>query len=497
MGSFDGRWIALVLSLIGVATSAGEAPPARELTLDAALEAALGRTSRARILRGDEDIAKETYYARRLNFYLPTISINGATPSYETDQSYRFFGGSSRKQLYKTTDFGVTSFIRLQQNLITGGSLTATANLASTKNKYPDTSPQADPGSFLDERSRRGYFDFILEQPILKPSSAKHELRSAESSMRVASITRFDEETALRKEVIEAYLGVLLAEVDESWRATQREKADRQAVIDSTKWQDGVIAKDDWLISQLGRLDAELLHRSSIGQLAERRRALSLLVDADPTQRIAVVEPAVGLPIPAEQLAAWAEEWEQTSIVRRAEIEAERARREAVYTAAGRGLTGNVRARYSSGQGEVRLEGQPDEPIDTEGWAVSLDVSYPLWDGGASSAVARAAEFSEARADLELVRAKQDARSTILHLVNDVAVGYRRLEIQRNQIELAEEGVAIAESRRADGRISDVGFLAAQATLLETRTTYLTELRTYLSKKVELEGAFPPESVRR
>jgi outer membrane protein TolC len=481
---------AVLLGALGASGPAIAADAAPLLTLEGAVERALGRTSRARLIRGDEEIAKETYHAKRLNFYLPTISINGATPSYETDQSYRFFGGSSRKQLYKTTDFGVTSFIKLEQDLVTGGALTMTANLASTQNKYPDTSPSAIAGTFLDERSRRGFFDFILEQPILRPSAARHDLHTAGSDKELAALTRADEEARLETEVKGAYLDVLLAEVDERWRATLHEQAEQQAEIDSTKWQDGVISKDAWLASALERLDAELAHRASEGTLAEKRRQLALLVDADPSTIFELQEPGTGAPIDPAQFEAWTAGWERASNVRRAEIDAEKARRNASYAAAGRGLTGDLRASYSSGQGEVRLEGQPDESIDTEGWAVALNVSYPLWDGGASGAASRAEAISAARADLELSRARQEARSTILRLVNEVSVGYRRLEIHRTQIELAGEGVAIAESRRAEGRLSDIGYLEAEAKLLETRSTYLTELKTYLANRGTLEGQF-------
>lgn len=479
-----------ILAALGSSAAAPEGAGAAVITLSEAVAVALNRTARAQIIDGDVDIAEQGYRAKRLNFYLPTISINGAVPSYQQDQSYRFFGGSNRKQLYKTTDLDFTSFIQLQQSLFTGGSLVMTANLASTKNRYPDTSPTAGAESFLNEHAERGFFEFQFEQPLLKPSVARNDLADRRDARDLAQLTRLEEEAALQKEVTEAYVDLLLARVTLDAEAVKLEGARLTAQIDSTKWQDAVISHEDWLASSLKRLDAELVYRDAQAQALERQRALALLLDADPTQTLELAQPEVVDHPSDQQQQRWLADWEQALSIRKAEVEAAKAERSARYTATGKGLTGDFRAGYSTGQGEVRLDGQPDQPIDTQGWSVALNVSYPLWDGGAADAAVAAAHSTAARAQLQLARARQDARRNLLKLTNAVAVGFRRLEILRSQIAVAEDALAVAQTRFDDGRISRVQLLEVQALLLASRSSFLNELKLYLSNRVALESQF-------
>jgi outer membrane protein TolC len=268
------------------------------------------------------------------------------------------------------------------------------------------------------------------------------------------------------------------------------ESARIKAGIDSTKWQDAVLSQEDWLVSKLARLDAELAHRASEAQVLEKQRELAMLLDADPAEPIPVSDPPIVGHPSEERLRGWVDGWDRALTIRRAQATFAKARREARLAAVGKGLTGDIEATYSSGHSRVKLEDEPVEPIDTRGWGIALNVSYPLWDGGAVKAAARAAQLSVERAELELSRAKQDARAEILRLTNEVSVGYRRLDVQRSQVEIAAEAVAFAKSRMDDGRLSRTGWLDTRAQLLETRSKYLTELKTYLLNRIVLEGQF-------
>ena len=104
---------------------------ARQLNLDQAVNIALNNTARGGMIRGNLEVAEQYYSARRINMYLPEISINGSLPSYSQDESYRFFGGSNQKSLFEERTIDFRSFVELKQTLFTGGELTATANLFS------------------------------------------------------------------------------------------------------------------------------------------------------------------------------------------------------------------------------------------------------------------------------------------------------------------------------------------------------------------------------
>jgi outer membrane protein TolC len=481
----------LLVLLVAVLASWPAPARAREpLTLDEAIRLAVRESARGRIIRGDVEVKQGLYQASRSNFYFPSVSINGQVPSYSVDQSYKFFGGSTRKRLYKTQGLDLTSFIQLQQSLVTGGTLNLRANLANNRDRYPDTDPAASPNAFLDEVGRRGYFDFALSQPILRPSQPRYDLANRKNDVEQARLTRVAEEAKLSQEVTEAFVGVLLADLRQETARDRLEAAGLQAGIDSTKWTDGVLSEEEWLTSASKRLDGELSLREAAAATAEQRRALALLLDVGDEQGIGLVQPELPPPLPAERVAALRDAWSSCRAVRQAELEQARATRAADFAAAGHGLTGDLKASYSIGRGEVKLAGSPADNINTNGWGVSLDFSFPVWDGGASGAAVRSAHFEAERARLQLARAKQDARAEIGRLLDLLDVSGRRLEILSKQEELAARKERIAEERFADERINRVTMLEAEVARLEARVRVLEELKTYLVNRIDLESRF-------
>jgi outer membrane protein TolC len=476
--------------LVAALTIVRSPSAAQVLTLDSAIDSALRRSARGAIIHEKQQIAESNYRAKRISFYVPLLTINGALPSYSVDQSYRLFGASSRKSLYKTSDFGLNSFIQLQQSLLTGGDLTMSANLTSTQNRYPNTDPSVPAGTFLNDKADQGFFDFKLIQPILKPSADKNDLYNRRDDMELARLTRADEENALRKEVTDAYVGLLEAEVVDSLEAVKLEAATIKASVDSSKWEDGVISAEDRLSSASARLDEELARREAADKLVEQARSVALLLDLPVDSTVRVITPSIVDHPGADDLTRMTRGWEGSVAVRRAVCDQAHAKRGASYAASGHGLTGDLTASYSAGRGKVRNGSLPFQDVNTNGWGVSLNVSYPIWDGGASRAASQAARSEANRAQLELTKAKEAAQADITRLANQVDVGYRRLRILKSQIDLATERRAIARERFADDRISRYELLQGEADWLAVRQKYLTELDTYLGNRILLEGSF-------
>ena len=128
----------------------------------------------------------------------------------------------------------------------------------------------------------------------------------------------------------------------------------------------------------------------------------------------------------------------------------------------------------------MKLDGSPADEINTNGWEVALNVSYPVWDGGAASAQVRAARFEADRARLELERARQAARVECDRLLDQIEVGRRRLEILLKQVDLATDRLEIAIEREKDGRITRAALLGARAEVRMARGAYLEALKTEL-----------------
>jgi len=461
----------------------------RELVLDDAIDIALNRTARGGMITGNLEVAEQNYFARKINFYLPEISIKGAVPAYSVDESYRLFGGASKSALFKTRDLNFRSFVELNQSLITGGDVTVTANLTAQEFRYPNTGPDAAVTPFINQNTRLGDFNFSYTQPLLKPSESKYTLRNTRDDLEIAEIVRIEEETALKKEVIETYLGVLQMTLQSELNDDKFQSASLKAEIDSAKLLDGVISEEDWLLSASDRLDAELNKFEKDNESSEKKRELAILLDWDAADDMNLVEPVAAGHLSDELKQQMLDSWESSAPVMKAELEYSKSKRLADYAASGHGLTGDLTASYSTGQGRVDVDGAR-ENIDTRGWGLSLNFSLPLWDGGSSGAAVKAARIESEQAKLEYNRTKKSTRAEIINLVNQLDVSYRRLEIIRKQIELAENKLDIAKMRYDDGQISMIIYLESKVFYLETRDKYLEELKAYLLNRAELESKF-------
>lgn len=480
------RWLTLVL-VVGLVVMSFTGPVgARELTFVEALQLGVGQSSRGAIIQGDLEVAERKYYAERITFYVPEISINSSLPSFTSEQSFRLWGQPT-KETVKTSDLDITSNIQLKQSLFTGGELTARANLLNNESSYPlwgSTDVR------IDETTLRGFFDFDLTQPVLKPSENRYALNNSRDDFHLAELQRVEDRASLKTEIAEAYFGVLQTELKEEIASAKLRSARLQAAIDSVKLQDKVLSEEDWLISASERIDAELELVGADNEAAQKNRELASLLDLDVTEEL-----DLQIPFP-ERLAdgekeAYLQAWEESIPIRRARIEWEKAERSADYEASSLGINGDLRASYSLGRGEVEADDRDDkDQIRTSSWGISLDITFPVFDGGASSAQVRAAEIAADKKRLEFEKAQKSARAEITNLVSRVEVGYRKLEVLRKQIDLSNERLKIAEYRFNDGQISEIEFIESRVAFLETRDKYLEELKQYVLDRIALEGKY-------
>jgi outer membrane protein TolC len=472
---------------------------ARDLTLQQAIDIALNKTPRGGMIRGRADVAEMKYQAKKINFYVPQVSINGTLPTYSEDQSYRPFTSQYDKQLFKTRSLEFTSYLQASQSLVTGGVVTAQANLLAQDNRYPDTHFERDLNLFVNENTSQGSFNLTLQQPLLRPSTAKYELNNARDDFSIAAMTRSEEQSTLEGEVIDAYVNLLRLSVKRDLYTDSYESARLRAEIDSSKFAEGILSEEDFLLSASARLDAELAKYEVETQTEDQRRKLALLLNIDVNEELKLKEPEVESHFTEEEKQHMLDSWEATVPVRKAEIQYHKSGRNADYNASGHGLTGDLQASYSVGRQNISTERLDSlggsyhtahENVSTSGWSVALVMALPIWDGGSGRAEVEAARFEAEQSRLEYQQARQNTRAEVVNLVNQVDVSYRRLQIMKKQIELAANKLKIAQSRFDNGEISEITLLESEVFVLDSRDKYLEELNKYLTNRATLEGMF-------
>lgn len=462
----------------------GSGVKAREVTLGQAIKIALEDSDRGRIINGGLEVAEQQYFAERVNFILPEISINGVLPAYSATESFRFFGGQDSKQLIRTTDLNFKSDITLNQALITGGDLTITANLKRNDATYPLF------GVEVDERANQGIFDFSFEQPLLKPSEPKNRLKNRKDDLEIAQVTRREEQAELKREVIEAYFGVLQTELEGSIARAKLKSTGLQAEIDSTKLSDGIISEGYWLESISKRLDAELEDFDAVNQHSTRKRELAALIDLGSNEELQPIKPAPGPNLTETQKRVLIGNWEQSLPLKKAWHEYKKTERAAGYAASGHGLNGTLRANYSLGRGNVKVSNSDEQDNNTDSWGISLNFSYPIWDGGSSAAAIKASYLSAEKSRLEYEQKEKAAKAIIIDLINQIDISFRKISILNKQIELTDNRRQIARFRADDGQISEIVYLESEVSFIEAKNKYLEQLKKYLIDKVELDSKY-------
>ena len=492
----------IVLWALGLLLLSSTITLARDLTLNQALDMALNKTSSGEMIRGRLEVARMNYHAKRINFYVPEISINGNLPTYAEDKSYRPYTNPYDKELFETQNLDFTSNIRLRQSLVTGGVLTATANLLAQDNRYPDTRFSKEFGYFVDETSKRGFLDLSLQQPLLRPSQARYDLHNRRDDLTIAEMSLREEAAALKREVADAYLTMLRYSVQQQMHDALYESARLQAEIDSAKLADGILSEEDYLLSVSSRLDAELAKFEIEVQTEQQRGELASLLNVDPSETLKLSEPQPGEHVETALTDRLLAAWQKSVPVRKAEYSYYKAERAADFSSAEHGLTGDLEASYSLGQQNIERErfnselgetATTTDDVNTAGWQVSLVFSLPVWDGGAGRAEVEAARFEAEQSRLEYESAKQETRAELVTLVNQIDVNFRRLQILVKQVELAQNKLAIAQDRYDNGEISMITLLESKVFHLESKDKYLEELANYLTNRIDLEGKFPAD----
>jgi len=321
--------------------------PARDISYEEALDIALHRSSRGEIIRGNLEVAEKNYFAKRVGFWVPEISIRGSVPAYESNEDYTYLPGTDQKVLGKRTTVDWDSYVNLDQNLISGGKLTFQAFLRSNDWEYPQR------GVIVDEQRRLGSFNLTLDQPILKPSDPKNELNNKKDDFEIARITRQEETASLMEELTEAYFGVLQMTLHKQITSEKLESAKLKTGIDSIKFFEEVISEEDWLISSSERLDAELEQFDIENSLTTKQRELVMILDLEINENLVLSPPKDIRELTPEQSKLFLASADNSNSVKKAEHEYKKAQRSSKYEASSKGLTGTLTANYSKESGWV------------------------------------------------------------------------------------------------------------------------------------------------
>jgi outer membrane protein TolC len=188
--------------------------------------------------------------------------------------------------------------------------------------------------------------------------------------------------------------------------------------------------------TELVRREGDLVRARA--DLDRARLALGILLGRDAPVRVAVADPVPPQVALASELTAGA-------LARRPELLAQREQ-----IAAAEQQVDATWARLApqlSASGTVFASDVPYPTGDRDGWRATVDLTWPIFDGGL-----REARRRQARAQLATARAGAEAQR--LAVVQEVADSTRDLEVARERLRLAETQRGLAADAAASARRS-------------------------------------------
>jgi outer membrane protein TolC len=215
---------------------------------------------------------------------------------------------------------------------------------------------------------------------------------------------------------------------------------------------------------------------------------LDLPVDSEPE----LDDPIIPIPPDSDRVHWFLENAEKGSETELSRIKMEMAERSLNTTRSGMGINGSLKTSYAVGRGTVNPGLSEDQKIDTRDWQVTVDLSYPIWDGGASSAGLRSQELSFESARLEYQASQRSAKNKLAILLKRLEINQSKLALLDQELELAGRKLNDAQSRYEKGIISDKTLLENRLANLKTQKDRLTALKNYYLDLAELEKVGTP-----
>lgn len=473
--------------LLLILASAGNA---EKITLDAALNRLIGTSARGKIVNGQREVAQAQFSAQRIGYYLPEISLNTTLPTFRKSQSYDRYFGFSDPIFFKSTAISGTGNIQLKQKVITGGDLTLQAVVDLRNDEYPAF---GDNGIVTATDKRRlGNLYLQFTQPLFKASESRTAYSDARDNLAKAEIEWRASQADLKKEGINAYFDLLTAEVDRQSAEQDSHLAEYNAKWDSVKFAAGAITEEAWLTTRSTRIEKQLGLYDVSATFEEKVNGLNHLLDYPADSKPELVEPATPAPPDSNRVRWFLENAEKGSETELSRIKMEMAERSLNTTRSGMGINGSLRTSYAVGRGTVNPGLSEDQKIDTRDWQVTVDLSYPIWDGGASSAGLRSQELSYESARLEYQASQRSAKNKLAILLKRLEINQSKLSLLDQELELSRRKLNDAQGRYDKGIISDKTFLEIKLADLKTQKDRLTALKNYYLDLAELEKVGTP-----
>ncbi|MGK7310963.1 MAG: TolC family protein [Candidatus Longimicrobiales bacterium M2_2A_002] len=331
------------------------------------------------------------------------------------------------------------------------------------------------------------YAALRAEQPLYTSGRLKAARDAAESAADAARWGRSQAEVELTAAIARAYYDALLARSLVTVAEQGATVLQRALEVARAHYDEGTVARLDVLRAETRVSEAEVNVRSAANAAISASERLAATIGLSPER----APPVAGELLPDSQPSIVA--WDPSDLAYRLRRERPdlRALSSVAEAAEAKARAARARGRPTIGLFLSSYALNPELLTTDTGWGLELvggvSVSWPVFDGGQADGAAASAEAGA-------VEARAKAEQMLLTALAAARAHRRELAAARVEIEertantvRAEQALAIAEDRYANGVGIQLDVLEAEAQLTRARTDRLRTIHAYRTTLIELK----------
>jgi outer membrane protein TolC len=401
-------------------------------------------------------------------------------------------GGTTQELVYLRQGFTwMDAGFDIVQPLITNGRISLASNLIGFD------AFQELPVSQVDSRSLQPSVGIQFNQPLFQFNQVKGQLRSAELNLEGLRLSYTEEELRLINQVSRQFYG-LYAQQQVLGLAAERYVQSENNYRSGVRRRDaGLIPETDVLSLSVTRANDQDALETARNLLEQQQKAFNRLLGLTLDEQVYVEASEEYTPIEVDLDRALELAFEHRSDLRRAQIDLENQQLELRRTLsqgrpdlqlnAGYEIRGNSSLSAMPNQGwQTHLEEALNPDNRSPNTNVSLTLSIPLFDWGRNASLVERQVSQIHVFERQIDEVRQDLRQRVTDRVRAVESAMRRLEIQDQNVLVAQTSYDFTIKRFERGEITTFELGQAQDQLSQTLINRLNALIAYELAKADL-----------
>jgi outer membrane protein len=323
-----------------------------------------------------------------------------------------------------------------------------------------------------------------INQTLFDGGKSFADVRARQADVAAAEAGLTSQEFNISFQVKQQYNAILAAKEAEAAARAQLELAKQQLAVSIAKVNAGAAPVVDSLNSVVGVGNAQVNILNAQQNLRAASSALTTLVGT-PYLVTSVPADTVDLPrasIDSASLMQWALEG---PVIRQYQAQLNSAN--AVQRSAKAAYMPTVSAGFSYGGNGTAAYGIGSDPFPYSR-ALSLSVSYPLFNGYQRENAAASAQISAENAQAQIKNQKLAAQQTIITQIGLLRNDEEKMRVQQINIAASEEALRVNQQRYALGAGTLVDLLTSQSNLIVARQQLIQTRLDYRNARAQIEA---------